>query len=133
MRDLGTWEAMFIGLLLAFVIGVQVVLGISPKADRMTWALENAPVWIGLVILSGTWKRFQLSRLCLVLLAIHSVILAVGGYWTYARVPAGDWAKEALHLSRNHYDRLGHFAQGFVRSWSGSCWCGGPGWREIDG
>jgi putative membrane protein len=105
---------MFMGLLLAVVIGTQVALGIAPKGDRMTWVLENAPVWIGLVVLWFTRKRFQLSRLCLVLLAIHSVILAVGGHWTYARVPLGEWVKDALNLSRNHYDRLGHFAQGFI-------------------
>jgi putative membrane protein len=80
----------------------------------MTWVMENVPVWIGLVIVAITWKKFQLSNLCLMLLAIHSVILAVGGHYTYAKVPAGDWVKDALGLARNHYDRLGHFAQGFV-------------------
>ena len=100
--------------LIAFVVLVQVLLGISPKADRMTWAMENIPVWIGLVVLAATWKRFQLSSLCLHLLAVHSVILAVGGHYSYAKVPAGEWLKHWLGLQRNHYDRLGHFAQGFV-------------------
>ncbi|HSH94799.1 MAG TPA: DUF2238 domain-containing protein [Roseimicrobium sp.] len=100
--------------LVSIVIVVQILLGISPKADRLTWALENAPVWIGLIGLAITYKRFPLSSLCLHLLAIHSVILAVGGHYTYAKVPAGDWAQQAFHLSRNHYDRLGHLAQGFI-------------------
>ena len=93
---------------------LELALGISPKADRMTWALENAPVWIGLVAWWTTRRRFQLSRLCLTLLAIHAVLLMVGGYYTYAKVPVGDWVKESLGLARNHYDRLGHLAQGFV-------------------
>jgi putative membrane protein len=105
---------MFPAILLAVVILVQIALGIAPKADRMTWVLENAPVWIGLVIVAFTWKKFRLSNLCLTLLAIHSVILAVGGHYTYAKVPVGDWFKDAFGLARNHYDRLGHFAQGFV-------------------
>jgi putative membrane protein len=100
--------------LIALVVLVQLLLGLSPKADRMTWAMENAPVWIGLVVLMFTWRRFQLSSLCLHLLAIHSVILAVGGHYTYAKVPAGEWLKHWLGLERNHYDRIGHFAQGFI-------------------
>src|SRR5262245_49645833 len=80
----------------------------------MTWALENAPVWIGLAAWLATRRRFRLSRLCLSLLALHAVILMVGGYYTYAKVPLGDWVKDALGLARNHYDRLGHFVQGFV-------------------
>ncbi len=98
----------------AFVLLVQIVLGWAPTADRLTWALENFPVWTGLGLLVWKWRSFPLSRLCLWLLAVHSVILAVGGHWTYAEVPAGHWVKEWLHLSRNPYDRLGHVAQGFI-------------------
>ena len=104
----------FTVVLVLAVALLELALGISPKADRMTWALENAPVWIGLVAWWTTRRRFQLSRLCLSLLAIHAVILMVGGYYTYAKVPVGDWVRESLGLARNHYDRLGHFAQGFV-------------------
>lgn len=100
--------------LLAIGVAVQVVLGFSPKADRMTWALENVPVWIELVVLSFTHRRFPLSALCLHLLAVHSVILALGGHYTYAKVPLGDWVRDAFGPARNHYDRLGHFAQGFI-------------------
>ena len=97
-----------------FVLVEQVLLGWSPSADRFTWLMENVPVWIGAVAIACTWRRFPLSNLCLVLLAIHSLILAVGGHYTYAKVPLGDWARDTFHFSRNHYDRVGHFAQGFV-------------------
>lgn len=80
----------------------------------MTWALENVPVWVGLGLLACTHRQFPLSSLCLHLLAIHSVILAVGGHYTYAKVPLGEWARDAFGLARNHYDRFGHFAQGFI-------------------
>jgi len=99
--------------LIGIVVVVQVMLGLAPKADRMTWALENAPVWIGLSALLLTHRRFPLSSLCLHLLAIHSLILALGGHYTYAKVPLGDWMKDWFGYARNHYDRLGHFAQGF--------------------
>lgn len=105
---------MFLRVCLGIVLATQVLLGVSPKADRLTWALENAPVWIGLGLLAFTWKRFPLSRLCLGLFVVHSVILAVGGHWTYAKVPLGDWVKEWFGFARNHYDRLGHVAQGFI-------------------
>lgn len=111
---MGRVPRMFPCALLAFVLAIQVVLGWSPRADRMTWALENFPVWIGLLVIAITWRRFPLSRLCLILLALHSLILAVGGHWTYARVPAGDWVRDAFGLARNPYDRLGHVFQGFA-------------------
>ena len=98
----------------ALVLLEQVVLGWSPSADRFTWVMENFPVWLGVGAVAFTHRKFPLSTLCLVLLALHSLVLAVGGHYTYAKVPLGDWAREAFHLSRNHYDRLGHFAQGFV-------------------
>jgi len=104
---------MFVRVLLASVLFVEVLLGWAPQADRFTWALENFPVWIGLIALVRTHRRFPLSDLCLTLLALHAVILAIGGHWTYAKVPAGDWVKEALGWARNPYDRLGHLAQGF--------------------
>ncbi len=94
----------------------EVLLGISPKADRTTWALENFPVWIGLGLFLGSYRRFPLTGLCLTLLAVHAFILMAGGYYTYAKVPLGFWAKDLLGFTRNHYDRLGHFAQGFAPS-----------------
>jgi len=100
--------------LIAVVLAAQVALGISPQADRLTWALENGPVWLGVGLLAFTHRRFPLSALCLHLLALHSLILALGGHYTYAKVPLGDWARDAFGLARNHYDRVGHFAQGFI-------------------
>lgn len=76
--------------------------------------LEIFPILIGAPILLATYRRFPLTPLVYTLLAIHAVILMVGGHYTYARVPLGFWAEEFFGLSRNHYDRLGHFAQGFV-------------------
>lgn len=101
-------------LLLVAVGLLFVVLGVAPKADRFTWLMENAPVIVGVPLLVATRRRFPLTQLSYRLLAIHAVILMVGGHWTYAEVPLGDWVRDALGLARNHYDRLGHFAQGFV-------------------
>ena len=93
---------------------VEIALGIAPKADRLTWTLENIPVWIGVGWIALTYKRFPLSQLLLALLTIHSIILAVGGYYAYAKVPLGFWMQDWFGFARNHYDRLGHFVQGFV-------------------
>lgn len=88
--------------------------GIEPK-NRFTWFLEVAPVLIGLPgLLFLHWRGFALTPILLILLGIHACILMVGGKYTYAEVPAGFWVSDALGLARNHYDRLGHFAQGFV-------------------
>jgi putative membrane protein len=99
--------------LLAVVLAVLVWSGIEPH-DRFTWLLEVAPVLIGLPVVLATRRRFPLTPLLYLLLAVHAVILMVGGKYTYAEVPAGFWVQDWLGLARNHYDRLGHFAQGFV-------------------
>ena len=98
-------------LFLAFV--ALVVSGIGPK-DRLTWLLEVAPVLIGAPILVATARRFPLTPLLCRLLFFHSLVLMLGGHYTYAEVPLGEWAKEAFGFARNHYDRLGHVTQGFV-------------------
>jgi putative membrane protein len=82
--------------------------------DYFTWMLEVAPIFVGLPIAFAVQRRFPLSNLLLVLLWVHSVILIVGGHYTYARVPLGDWAMEWFGWTRNNYDKIGHFAQGFV-------------------
>ena len=87
--------------------------GVNPY-DRFTWWLEAVPVLIALPILWFTYKRFLLTDLTYFLLFLHATILLVGAHYTYAMVPLGDWLKDGLDLSRNHYDRLGHLAQGFV-------------------
>jgi putative membrane protein len=92
------------------------VLGWSAIAphDYFTWFLEIAPVFIGLPIALALHRRFPLSSLLIVLLWWHCVILIFGGHYTYARVPLGEWAKHWFGWTRNNYDKLGHFAQGFV-------------------
>lgn len=87
--------------------------GLDPY-DRTTWWLEIFPILIGAPVLVATHRRFPLTPLLYTLLAIHAVILMVGGHYTYARVPLGFWAEEVFGFARNHYDRLGHFAQGFI-------------------
>ena len=86
---------------------------ISPH-DYFTWFLEVAPVMMGLPLAFVFRRRFPLTNLLLVLLWFHCVILIVGGHYTYARVPLGDWAMSWFGWTRNNYDKLGHFAQGFV-------------------
>lgn len=76
--------------------------------------MEVAPILIGVPVLIATYDRFRLSPLLYRLLFLHAVILAVGGHYTYARVPIGYWMQDLFDLSRNHYDRLGHLAQGFI-------------------
>jgi putative membrane protein len=101
-------------LLLAAVVAAFLLLGWAPKADRFTWFMENLPVIVAVPILVATHRRFPLTGLVYVLIALHALVLMVGGHWTYAAVPAGDWVKATFHLARNPYDRLGHLFQGFV-------------------
>lgn len=82
--------------------------------DWPTWVMETLPVWIALPILIFTRKRFPLTNLVYVLIAIHAVILIVGAHYTYARVPLFDWIRDELGAARNSYDGVGHFAQGFI-------------------
>ena len=96
------------------VAALFVALGIAPRIDRGTWAGEVAPVAIVLPLLVATYRRFRFTDLAYRLMAVHAVVLLVGGYYSYAEVPLGHWVKDAFDLSRNHYDRLGHFMQGFV-------------------
>jgi putative membrane protein len=99
--------------LLALVAGVLAVSAIAPK-DRLTWWMEVAPILVAVPILVATRRRFPLTPLVYVLVAIHAAVLCLGGHYTYAEVPLGFWFRDLLGLSRNHYDRLGHLMQGFV-------------------
>lgn len=99
--------------LLCIVIAVLAWSGIGPH-ERLTWALEVAPAFVGIVVIAAKWRTFPLTPVVTVIIALHMIILAIGGHYTYALVPAGDWFRDALGLARNHYDRLGHFVQGFV-------------------
>ena len=100
-------------VLLALLAVALVLSGISPK-DRFTWLLEIAPVLVGVPVLVATYRRFPLTPLAYRLILVHASILMVGGHYTYAEVPLGYWMKDAFGFARNHYDRIGHFAQGFV-------------------
>jgi putative membrane protein len=92
---------------------VLVWSGIAPK-DTVTWMLEVAPAVAGAIILLVTRKRFPLTRLAYALILVHCIILMVGGHYTYAEVPVGDWFRDLFDPPRNNYDKLGHLAQGFV-------------------
>jgi putative membrane protein len=98
---------------IAVFMGVLVWSGIAPK-DFMTWCLEVFPAVFGAIILWTTRKRFTLTTLVYVLILVHCIILMIGGHYTYAEVPLGEWAREVFDGTRNNYDKLGHFAQGLV-------------------
>ncbi len=100
-------------VLLAVGIVALVFSGIQPY-DRVTWLLEVFPIFIAVPVLFATRHRFQLTSLAYWLIFFHALILVLGGHYTYARVPLGFWVQDLLDLTRNHYDRLGHLAQGFV-------------------
>jgi len=100
-------------VLFALVMLALVLSGIAPY-DRATWWMEIFPILIAAPILIVTYRRFPLTPLVYTLLAVHAIILMVGGHYTYARVPLGFWMQDLLGLARNDYDRLGHFAQGFI-------------------
>lgn len=102
-------------LLLALLAVWSVALlisGIQPY-DRLTWIMEVMPAIVGAVVMGLSWRKFPLTTLLYVAILIHSLILMLGGHYTYARTPLGDWWKEWFGFSRNNYDRLGHLAQGF--------------------
>jgi putative membrane protein len=98
---------------LLFSVAALVASGVEPH-DRATWFMEIAPALAVIPLLVATHRRFPLTSLLYVLVAVHVGILALGGHYTYAEVPLGFWLRDAFGLARNHYDRLGHLAQGFV-------------------
>ncbi|WML60217.1 DUF2238 domain-containing protein [Neobacillus sp. PS2-9] len=103
-------------LLIVFLLLFSTVLiwsAIHPS-DRFTWWLEVIPALIGMLILFFTYRFFTFTTLVYFLVFIHSSILFIGGHYTYAEMPLFNWFKDILGLDRNYYDRLGHFAQGFI-------------------
>lgn len=82
--------------------------------DYFTWFLEVLPAMIGFVALAFTYQKFRFTSLAYWLILLHCLILMVGGHYTYAQVPLFDWVKDAFELQRNNYDKVGHFAQGFI-------------------
>ncbi len=104
----------YVPVLLLFLALIAVGISATGPNDRLTWLLEVGPVLVGAPILIFTYRRFPLTNLLYTFLFLHSVILVVGGHYTYAEVPVGNWVRDFSDLSRNHYDLLGHFAHGFV-------------------
>ncbi len=98
---------------LSIFFGVLLWSGIEPK-DYFTWLLEVAPAIIGLFVMAATYRKFPLTTLLYTLILIHCLILMVGGHYTYAEVPFFDYLKTVFGFERNNYDKVGHFAQGFV-------------------
>ena len=95
------------------VLAALLVSGLAPY-DRGTWLLEVAPVLLAAPVLWATWRRHPLTTLLYGLIALHMLVLILGGAYTYARVPLGAWLQDALDLGRNPYDKIGHFMQGLV-------------------
>jgi putative membrane protein len=100
-------------ILLVLVVVALILTGIRPY-DRLTWFLETFWVMLGVPLVLLTWRRFPLTTLLCCLLALHALVLIMGGLYTYARTPVGFWIQDLFDLSRNPYDRIGHFVQGFV-------------------
>lgn len=86
----------------------------SPPAGRMSWALEVVPGLLAIAVMIAVYRKFRMSDVVYVAAFVQMMILIYGGYYTYAKTPLGNWAKEYFELSRNHYDRVGHFILGFT-------------------
>lgn len=102
------------GLALLGVVSLALIASAISPFDRITWVMEVIPALIVAPLLVLTRERFPLTRLLYWLIAFHALILIYGGAYTYARVPLGFWMEEFFGFTRNHYDRIGHFAQGFI-------------------
>lgn len=100
-------------LFIFVLFAVTALSGLDPF-DRVTWLMEVFPIFVALPVLFVTRTVFPLTRLLYVLICVHALVLIFGGLYTYARVPLGFWLQDVLSLDRNPYDKLGHFAQGFV-------------------
>jgi len=102
-----------LALMIAIFLAVLIWSAIRPH-DYFTWFLEVVPALIGLAVLAVTYKKFRFTEMAYWLMLIHAIILMIGGHYTYAKVPFFDWIKVTFDLGRNHYDKVGHFAQGFI-------------------
>jgi putative membrane protein len=100
-------------ILLAIVLAFWLWSGIEPLDTRLTWVLETFPVMVALPVLLLTYRRFPLTSLSYTLIAVHSMILMLGGHYSYANVPLGFWMEDWFGWTRNNYDKIGHFMQGF--------------------
>ena len=109
-------NSLILRLHLGFLMVVCAVLAWSAvhPHDYFTWLLEVMPALIGIPFLIVNYNKFRFTTLVYFLIAVHAIILMVGGHYTYAEVPLFNWIRDTWHLSRNHYDRVGHLAQGFI-------------------
>jgi len=96
------------------VFVISLLLSAWHPKEYFTWFLEVVPALIAFIVLALTYKRFTFTNLTYGFILLHCIILSIGGHYTYAEVPLFDWIKEIAHQSRNNYDKVGHFAQGFV-------------------
>ena len=101
-------------LFLLLIVGVVFVWSAIQPHDYFTWFLEVSPAVIAFVIVALTYNRFRLSNLSYALIALHAIILCIGGHYTYAREPLFNWLRDIGVFHRNNYDRVGHFAQGLI-------------------
>ena len=109
-----SWYSRHEPALLLLAAAVCLTVSGTQPYDRATWWMEIFPILLGAPVLIATYRKFPLTPLLYRLLLLHALILMLGGHYTYARVPLGIWFQELFSLSRNHYDRLGHLAQGFI-------------------
>ena len=100
-------------ILLIIVLVFWTWSGIKPLDTRLTWVLETFPIMLALPVLLLTYKRFPMTSLTYTLIAIHAIILMVGGHYSYAKVPLGFWMEDWFGWTRNNYDKIGHLMQGF--------------------
>jgi len=100
-------------VLLVASLALWIWSGFNLQDTRLTWFLETAPCFIALPILLATYGRFRLTSLTYTLIAIHAAILVLGGHYSYAKVPLGFWMQDWFGWTRNNYDKIGHFMQGF--------------------
>ncbi len=103
----------FHSILLTIVLAFWVWSGINPHDTYLTWVLETLPFMIALPVMLLTYRRFPLTNLTYTLIAIHAMILMLGGHYSYAKVPLGFWMQDWFGWTRNNYDKIGHFMQGF--------------------
>ena len=99
--------------LLIITLAFWIWSGIGLRDTRLTWVLETFPVMIVLPLILLTYKRFTLTSLVYTLITIHAIILMFGGHYSYAKVPLGFWMEDWFGWTRNNYDKIGHFMQGF--------------------
>ena len=108
------WSNKYPLALLAVVLAFFVWSAIEPHDTRLTWVLETLPFMIALPVLLFTCRRFPLTNLTYTLIAVHAMILMLGAHYSYAKVPLGFWMEDWFGWTRNNYDKIGHFMQGFA-------------------